>query len=70
LLAQGTSGASVAITGSTFTAVDNRECNFTAAKTKRRMVQIEKSVARYLAQLDSADRQEPSEALAMRTTGV
>jgi hypothetical protein len=47
LLAQGTSGASVAIAGSTFTAVDNRECNFTAAKTKRRMVQIEKSVARY-----------------------
>jgi transposase len=34
----------------------------------RRREQIEKSVARYLHQLDSADRQEPSEALAMRTT--
>jgi transposase len=35
---------------------------------KRRLEQIEESVARYLHQLDSADRQEPSEALAMRTT--
>jgi transposase len=68
LLAQGTSGASVAIDGSKFKAVNNRDRNFTAAKMKRRMAQIEKSVARYLEQLDSADRQEPSEALAMRTT--
>jgi len=35
---------------------------------KRRMAQIEESVARYLHQLDSADRQEPSAALALRTT--
>jgi len=68
LLAQGTSGASVAIDGSKFKAVNNRDRNFTAAKMKRRMEQIEASVARYLDQLDSADRQEPSEALAMRTT--
>jgi transposase len=61
-------GASVAIDGSKFKAVNNRDRNFTAAKMKRRMAQIEKSVARYLHQLDSADRQEPSEALAMRTT--
>jgi transposase len=60
--------ASVAIDGSKFKAVNNRDRNFTAAKMKRRMAQIEKSVARYLEQLDSADRQEPSEALAMRTT--
>ena len=60
--------ASVAIDGSKFKAVNNRDRNFTAAKMKRRMVQIEESVARYLHQLDSADRQEPSEALAMRTT--
>ena len=60
--------ASVAIDGSKFKAVNNRDRNFTAAKMKRRMAQIEKSVARYLHQLDSADRQEPSEALAMRTT--
>ncbi len=60
--------ASVAIDGSKFKAVNNRDRNFTAAKMKRRMAQIEESVARYLKQLDSADRQEPSEALAMRTT--
>jgi transposase len=68
LLAHGTSGASVAIDGSKFKAVNNRDRNFTAAKMKRRVAQIEESVARYLDQLDSADRQEPSEALAMRTT--
>ncbi len=48
--------------------MNNRDRNFTAAKMKRRMAQIEESVARYLDQLDSADRQAPSEALAMRTT--
>ncbi len=60
--------ASVAIDGSKFKAVNNRDRNFTAAKMKRRLEQIETSVARYLQQLDSADRQEPSAALAMRTT--
>jgi transposase len=60
--------ASVAIDGSKFKAVNNRDRNFTAAKMQRRRAQIEASVARYLAQLDSADRQEPSPALAMRTT--
>jgi len=60
--------ASVAIDGSKFKAVNNRDRNFTAAKMTRRREQIEKSVVRYLDQLDSADRQEPSEALAMRTT--
>jgi transposase len=60
--------ASVAIDGSKFKAVNNRDRNFTAAKMKRRMAQIEESVARYLHQLDSADRQEPSAALALRTT--
>ena len=59
--------ASVAIDGSKFKAVNNRDRNFTAAKMKRRMAQIEESVARYLHQLDSADRQEPTPALAMRT---
>jgi len=52
--------ASVAIDGSKFKAVNARDRNFTAAKMKRRMAQIEESVARYLHQLDSADRQEPS----------
>ena len=49
-------------------AVNNRDRNFTAAKMKRRMAQIEESVARYLHQLDSTDRQEPSLAQTMRTT--
>ena len=46
-----------------FKAVNNRDRNFTRAKMERRLAQIEESVARYLAQLDTADRQEPSEAL-------
>jgi hypothetical protein len=37
--------------------VNNRDKNFTRAKMERRMAQIEESVARYLRQLDSADRQ-------------
>ena len=52
---------SVAIDGSKFKAVNNRDRNFTRAKMERRLAQIEESVARYLHQLDSADRQEPSE---------
>ena len=60
--------ASVAIDGSKFKAVNNRDRNFTRAKMARRRGQIEASVARYLQQLDTADRQEPSEALATKTT--
>ncbi len=52
--------AGVAIDGSKFKAVNARDRNFTRAKMKRRMAQIEASVGRYLDQLDSADRQEPS----------
>jgi len=59
--------ASVAIDGSKFKAVNNRDRNFTRAKMERRMAQIEESVARYLQQLDTADRQEPSEALKTKT---
>jgi gas vesicle protein len=55
--------ASVAIDGSKFKAVNNRDKNFTRAKMERRMAQIEESVARDLQQLDGADRQEPSKAL-------
>ena len=61
------SQASVAIDGSKFKAVNNRDRNFTRAKMERRMAQIEESVARYLQQLDSADRQEPSEVLKTKT---
>jgi transposase len=59
--------ASVAIDGSKFKAVNNRDRNFTRAKVERRRTQLEESVARYLSQLDTADRQEPSEALATKT---
>ena len=59
--------ASVAIDGSKFKAVNNRDRNFTRAKMKRRMEQIEESVERYLHQLDSADRQEPSLARTTKT---
>src|SRR5262245_50525780 len=60
--------ASVAIDGSKFKAVNNRDKNFTRAKMERRMAQIEESVARYLQQLDTADRQEPSEMLEAKTS--
>jgi transposase len=60
--------ASVAIDGSKFKAVNNRDKNFTRAKVERRRAQLEESVARYLSQLDTTDRQEPSEALAAKTT--
>jgi transposase len=52
--------ASVAIDGSKFKAVNTRDRNFTRAKVERRRAQLEESVARYLSQLDTADRQEPT----------
>jgi len=60
------SAASVAIDGSKFKAVNNRDRNFTKAKLKRRMEQIDESVSRSLDQLDSADRQEATTAIAAR----
>ena len=45
--------ASVAIDGSKFKAVNNRDKNFTRGKVERRRTQLEESVARYLAQLDT-----------------
>ena len=60
--------ASVAIDGSKFKTVNNRDNNFTRAKMERRTTQIEESVARYLQQLDTAERQEPSEALQTKTS--
>jgi transposase len=59
--------ASVAIDGSKFKAVNNRDKNFTRAKMERRLAQIEESVARYLSQLDTGDLQDPTEALAAKT---
>ncbi|MGI9434370.1 MAG: transposase, partial [Geminicoccaceae bacterium] len=49
----------VAIDSSKFNAVNNRDRNFTVAKMKRRLEQIEKSIDRYMAMMDTADRQEP-----------
>jgi len=60
-------GDTVVVDGSKFKAVNNRDRNFTHAKMARRVAQIEESIARYLHQLDSADRQEPSEAIATKT---
>ena len=54
------SEAFVAIDGSKFKAVNNRDRNFTRAKLKRRLEDIDKSIDRYLAQIESADRLEAS----------
>ncbi len=51
----------VAIDGSKFKAVNNRDHNFTRAKMKRRLAEVEASIDRYLDQLASADRAEPAE---------
>ena len=53
--------AFVAIDGSKFKAVNNRDRNFTRAKMKRRLAEVEASIDRYLDQLASADRAEPAE---------
>jgi transposase len=47
----------VALDGSKFKAVNNRDKNFTVAKVAKRIEQVEASVARYLTALDHADRQ-------------
>jgi transposase len=49
----------IAIDGSKFKAVNNRDRNFTQGKVKARMKQIEQSIERYLAAMDSADRATP-----------
>src|SRR3546814_14276480 len=50
--------AVVAIDGSKFKAVNNRDRNFTVAKAAKRIEQVEASMARYLAAMDRADRQD------------
>ena len=49
----------IAFDGSKFKAVNNRDRNFTSAKLKRRMEEIESSINRYLTALDAADRKVP-----------
>jgi transposase len=52
--------AFVAIDGSKFKAVNNRDKNFTRAKMKRRLSEVEASIERYLAELTDADQREPA----------
>lgn len=49
----------IAIDDSKFKAVNNRDRNFTQGKVKARTQQIEQSIDRYLAAMDSADRASP-----------
>jgi len=59
--------AVVAIDGSKFKAVNNRDKNFTPHKLRARMQQLEESIARYLNDLDRADR-EPASVPAARVS--
>ena len=54
-------GDTLAIDGSKFKAVNNRDKNFTRAKMKRRLAEVEASIDRYLGELDQADRSAPPE---------
>jgi transposase len=51
--------AFVAIDGSKFKAVNTRDKNYSKAKMKRRLQQIDESIERYLGQMESADRVDP-----------
>jgi len=61
--------AIVAIDGSKFKAVNNRDKNYTVAKVGKRMEQVDASINRYLADLDRADRQE-SDVTEARTSRI
>lgn len=61
------SQAVVAVDGSRFKAVNNRDRNFTSAKVQRRMEQIEASINRYLSALDTADQDESATAQSKST---
>ncbi len=54
-------GDTLAIDGSKFKAVNNRDKNFTRAKMKRRLAEVEASIDRYLGELDQADQSGPPE---------
>jgi transposase len=62
-------GGVVALDGSRFKAVNARDRNFTPAAVRRRIEQVEASIARYLAALDTADRQE-DEVARVRTARI
>ena len=61
------SDAFVAIDGSKFRAVNNRNRNFSKAKLRARLQQVDESIARYLGEIASADRRE-GEAATAKTT--
>ena len=56
------SEATVAIDGSKFKGVNNRDKNFTPHKLAQRMKQIDESIERYLQELDTADRTQSHDA--------
>jgi transposase len=51
----------VAIDGSKFKAVNNRERNYTPGKIERREREVEESIQRYMDALETADRTQPAE---------
>ncbi len=53
------SDAMVAIDGSKFKAVNSRDRSYTQSVIQRRMEQVDASISRYLAALDTADRHDP-----------
>jgi transposase len=55
------SEAVVAVDGSKFKAVNNRERNYTPGKIERRERELEESIQRYLDALETADRTQPAE---------
>jgi len=61
------SDAFVAIDGSKFRAVNNRNRNFSKAKLRARLQQVDESIARYLSEIASTDRRE-GEAATAKTT--
>ena len=58
------SQAIVAIDGSKFKAVNSQDRNLTKGKLRARLEQLDANIAKYLAALDTADRQEPDVAAA------
>jgi len=62
-------GGTVAVDGSRFKAVNTRDRNYTPAAVRRRIEQVDASIQRYLAMLDTADRQEGEE-VELRTARI
>jgi transposase len=59
-------GGCVAIDGSKFKAVNNRDRNFTKSKIASRIVHLEESAGRYIAEMARIDRQEDGEERAQK----